>query len=100
MADGNGVIEAKQVRRKDLGFLQKIYIPEIVKGLGLTLKTMFRPKFTRQYPEERWNPPSSFRGPHISTAYRALRCRRRCCADVRRNTEFGRGWGRCVGLRR
>ena len=23
---------------------------------------MFRPKFTRQYPEERWNPPSSFRG--------------------------------------
>jgi NADH-quinone oxidoreductase subunit I len=62
MEQGKGVVEAKQVRRKDLTFLQKTYIPEIVKGLGLTLKTMFRPKFTRQYPEERWNPPSSFRG--------------------------------------
>ena len=50
MDQGKGVIEAKQVRRKDLTFLQKTYITEIVKGLGLTLKTMFRPKFTRQYP--------------------------------------------------
>ncbi len=62
MAQGNGVAEARQVRRKDLTFLQRIYIPEIVKGLALTFKQMVRPKFTRQYPEERWNPPSSFRG--------------------------------------
>ena len=51
-----------QVRRKDLTLLQKTYIPEILKGLLLTLKQVFRPKFTRQYPEERWNPPGSFRG--------------------------------------
>ena len=51
-----------QVRRKDLTFLQRTYIPEIVKGLVLTMKQVFRPKFTRQYPEERWNPPASFRG--------------------------------------
>jgi len=57
--NGNGV---KQIRSKDLTFLQKTYIPEIVKGLVLTMKQVFRPKFTRQYPEERWNPPSSFRG--------------------------------------
>ena len=52
----------KQIRSKDLTFLQRIYIFEIVKGLVLTLKQVFRPKFTRQYPEERWNPPASFRG--------------------------------------
>ena len=52
----------RQVRRKDLTFLQRTYIPEILKGMMLTLKQVFRPKFTRQYPEERWNPPPSFRG--------------------------------------
>jgi NADH-quinone oxidoreductase subunit I len=52
----------RQVRSKDLSFWQKTYIPEILKGMTLTLKHFFRPKFTRQYPEERWNPPSSFRG--------------------------------------
>jgi NADH-quinone oxidoreductase subunit I len=52
----------KQVRSKDLTLLQRTYIPEIVKGMALTLKQIFRPKFTRQYPEERWNPPPPFRG--------------------------------------
>lgn len=52
----------KQIRSKDLTFLQRLYILEIAKGLVLTLKQVFRPKFTRQYPEERWNPPASFRG--------------------------------------
>jgi NADH-quinone oxidoreductase subunit I len=52
----------KQIRRKDLTFWQKTYIPEIFKGMVLTMRHFFQPKFTRQYPEERWNPPSSFRG--------------------------------------
>ena len=74
MSNGNRHI-TRQVRQKDLTFLQRTYIPEIVKGLALTLKQMFRPKFTRQYPEERWNPPASFRGrpvlfPKPYTAYR------------------------------
>jgi NADH-quinone oxidoreductase subunit I len=61
MSNTNGE-KVKQIRSKDLTFLQRIYILEIVKGLALTLKQVFRPKFTRQYPEERWNPPASFRG--------------------------------------
>jgi len=61
MSKSNGNV-VKQIRSKDLTFLQKTYIPEIVKGLVLTMKQVFRPKFTRQYPEERWNPPASFRG--------------------------------------
>jgi NADH-quinone oxidoreductase subunit I len=58
----SNVDKVKQIRSKDLTFLQRIYILEIAKGLLLTLKQVFRPKFTRQYPEERWNPPASFRG--------------------------------------
>jgi NADH-quinone oxidoreductase subunit I len=54
--------EIRQVRRKDLSFLEKTYLPQIVGGLWLTLKQMFQPKFTRQYPEEKWAPPPSFRG--------------------------------------
>ncbi len=49
-------------REKDLTFLERIYIPEIVKGLSLTFKNMIRPKFTFEYPEERFIPPSAYRG--------------------------------------
>ena len=65
MRETTGKTNAKavfQVRRKDLTFWQRSYIPEIVKGMVLTMKHFVRPKFTRQYPEERWNPPASFRG--------------------------------------
>ena len=54
--------EVKEVRQKDLTLLEKTYIPAIVKGMVLTLKQVFRPKFTREYPEEKWTPPSAFRG--------------------------------------
>jgi len=50
------------VHRRDLSFLEKLYLPQIAKGLWITLAQVFRPKFTRQYPEERWTPPPSFRG--------------------------------------
>ena len=49
-------------RKKDLTFWERIYIPEIVKGMSLTLRTMFRPKFTMEYPEEKFIPPASYRG--------------------------------------
>jgi len=54
--------QIRQVRRKDLTILEKTYIPQIVAGMWLTFKQMFKPKFTRQYPEEKWEPPPSFRG--------------------------------------
>ncbi len=52
----------KIIRKKDLSIWQKSYIPEIVKGLGQTIAEMFKPKFTIQYPEERFKPQPSFRG--------------------------------------
>ena len=49
-------------RDKDLNILGKLYIPEIVKGLALTLRSMFRPNVTLQYPEVKFEPPASYRG--------------------------------------
>ena len=40
------------VKRAELTLAEKLYIPEIVRGLSVTLKKIFQPKFTRQYPEE------------------------------------------------
>lgn len=52
----------KMIRKKDLTIWQKSYIPEILKGMRQTIAEMFKPKFTVQYPEERFNPAPSFRG--------------------------------------
>ncbi len=52
----------KVIRKKDLGFFEKIYIPEILRGMKLTISQMFRPKFTIQYPEVKFKQPESFRG--------------------------------------
>ena len=45
-----------------LSLLERLYIPEIVRGMSLTFRHIFRPKFTLQYPEERDVPMSHFRG--------------------------------------
>jgi NADH-quinone oxidoreductase subunit I len=50
------------IHRKDLSWWNKLYIPQILNGMRITITQIFRPKFTMQYPEERWNPPPSFRG--------------------------------------
>lgn len=47
---------------KDLSFIERTYIPQILKGLILTFKQVFTEKFTREYPEEKWSSPDSFRG--------------------------------------
>ena len=59
---------AVKKRKKDLTFLEKIYIPEIAKGLLLTLKQMFRPRVTMQYPEEKFVPSAAYRGRPVLVA--------------------------------
>lgn len=49
-------------RERSLTFWEKIYLPEIFKALWYTLKQMFSPTFTMNYPEEKWEPPAIFRG--------------------------------------
>ena len=49
-------------RKKNLSFLERIYVVEIFKGMILTFKNMLRPKVTMQYPEVKFEPPASYRG--------------------------------------
>jgi len=49
-------------KERTLSFLEKIYLPEIFKGLWYSIKEFFKPKFTLEYPEEKWDPPAIFRG--------------------------------------
>src|SRR3989338_2896266 len=50
------------IRKKDLNLWDRLYIPEILKGLVLTFRQMFKPEITVQFPEERFTPPAQFRG--------------------------------------
>lgn len=54
--------DGKITRKKDLNFLERMYLPEIFKGLRMTVTEFFKPKFTISYPEEKFTPPDSFRG--------------------------------------
>ncbi len=40
------------VKRKTLSLSERLYLPEILRGLSITFRKMFEPRFTRQYPEE------------------------------------------------
>jgi len=65
----------KIIRTKDLNILQKLYIPEIIKGLKLTLSHVIRPRFTQEFPEERFKPEPSFRGRPVLVAENGIeRC--------------------------
>jgi NADH-quinone oxidoreductase subunit I len=44
------------------GLLHRTYLPSILKGMWITLRHMFRPKVTMQYPEETWTMPDNYRG--------------------------------------
>ena len=40
------------VKRKELSLAEKLYFPEIMRGLSMTFRAMFKKRVTRQYPEE------------------------------------------------
>lgn len=49
-------------RPRTNGWLQRTYLPSILKGMWITLRHMFRKKVTMQYPEETWELPDNYRG--------------------------------------
>jgi NADH-quinone oxidoreductase subunit I len=53
---------SKIIRKKDLTVWEKLFIPEIIKGMIITFRQLFKPKFTTQYPEVKFHPSASFRG--------------------------------------
>jgi NADH-quinone oxidoreductase subunit I len=40
------------VRRKQLSLAEKLYLPEVMRGLSITFRKLFEKKVTRQYPED------------------------------------------------
>ncbi len=55
----------KHMARKPMTFLERIYLPAIVKGMGITLSHLFKKKATIQYPEQKRPMSEVFRGLHI-----------------------------------
>jgi NADH-quinone oxidoreductase subunit I len=50
------------VKRTNLGFWERLYLPAIIGGFKVTLRHFFRKKVTMQYPEEKWVVPEGYRG--------------------------------------
>jgi NADH-quinone oxidoreductase subunit I len=54
-----------QVERKPMTFWEKVYLPAIAKGMGITMSHFFKKKPTIKYPEQTRTFSSVFRGVHI-----------------------------------
>lgn len=52
----------KVLERKPLSLAERTYIPQIVSGLGITMKNMLKPTVTLEYPDERPDIPKGYRG--------------------------------------
>jgi len=55
----------KEVERKPMTFWEKMYLPSIAKGMGITMSHFFRKKPTIKYPEQTRTFSAVFRGLHI-----------------------------------
>ena len=55
----------KIVSNKKMSFAEKIYLPAIVSGFGITLSHFFKKKVTLQYPEETRPRADIYRGMHV-----------------------------------
>jgi len=70
--------KSKQVGRKPMTFWEKIYLPAILKGMGITFKHIFRKKPTINYPEKTRPFSPVFRG--VQVLNRDEEGRERCTA--------------------
>ncbi len=57
--------KGKQVDRRPMNWLEKIYIWNIAKGMLITLSHLFKKKVTIQYPEQKRSFSKVFRGLHV-----------------------------------
>jgi NADH-quinone oxidoreductase subunit I len=56
---------AKQINRKPLTFMENLYLPAILKGMGITFMHIFKKKPTINYPEKQRPFSEVFRGLHV-----------------------------------
>lgn len=53
----------KPENERKLNFWERLYLPEIFKGLGYSFRKLVKePQYTVEYPDELWDPPDSYRG--------------------------------------
>lgn len=55
----------KPVDRRPMNLWEKIYLPAVIKGLGITLRHLFKKKATYNFPEQKRPFSPVFRGLHI-----------------------------------
>lgn len=55
----------KPVDRRPMNFWEKIYLPALIKGLGITFRHLFKKKATYNFPEQKRPFSPVFRGLHI-----------------------------------
>ena len=51
-----------KVRQRELTLAERLYLPAILRGLGVTFRHLFRSKVTMQYPEQKHPLPDGYRG--------------------------------------
>jgi NADH-quinone oxidoreductase subunit I len=56
--------DIKWLEEPKIGMLEQLYLPAIFAGLQTTVRHLFQPKVTTQFPEERPTLPPNYRGVH------------------------------------
>ena len=60
MPGGTPVNRGEGSGERELNLWERMYLPEIFKGLGYSFDKFARQEnYTQQYPEEQWYPPDS-----------------------------------------
>ena len=73
------------VKRKELSFRERLYLPEIARALSHSFRAIFQRKVTRQYPEEALPTNEVTRGqPRLVLGNRSLKLRQRPTEQPRR----------------
>lgn len=66
----------KVVERRPLSFAERTYLPQVLSGMKITMKHMFQPPVTLEYPDERPEIPPGYRG--VPTLVRDPNGREKC----------------------
>jgi len=56
--------DVRWVTTPKMGLLERLYLPAIFQGIQTTVKYMFTPNVTQQFPEQRPEMPGNYRGVH------------------------------------
>jgi NADH-quinone oxidoreductase subunit I len=56
---------SKQVSKKEMTFMEKLYLPAILGGMRITLSHLFKKKVTVSYPEQKRPISEVYRGQHV-----------------------------------